>query len=128
MLSQLEQLKKQLAEKACQLDLMTSLASLANEPGSIEHVVRRSLEIISRANNCVLGQFWIVRSDDNVLTCTDWYHSTIFLPDFSLNKTHAFVLVKFKFFFKYFNVAINIFFEFFNACGNEKYFTCISED
>ncbi len=82
MLSQLEQLKKQLAEKACQLDLMTSLASLANEPGSIEHVVRRSLEIISRANNCVLGQFWIVRSDDNVVTCTDWYHSTFSLPDF----------------------------------------------
>lgn len=80
--SQLEQLDRELQKKNKHLDLMSQIAISATEPGSVGHLVRRSLELICRANGWVTGQFWIVKDNQNAIHCSDWYFATKALPQF----------------------------------------------
>lgn len=77
-----EHLKKELEQKARHLDLMTSLAYVATEPGDEGHLIMRCLELMARANDCVLGQYWIVNDQDQTLTCSEWYFSSAVLTEF----------------------------------------------
>ncbi|MDZ4832830.1 MAG: PAS domain S-box protein [Candidatus Melainabacteria bacterium] len=76
-----ERLQQELLITHRHLDMMTSIAAAATEPGSLEHLVRRSLEIIATANVWVLGQYWTVRPEGDVIVCSSWYHSSAVLND-----------------------------------------------
>lgn len=59
--------------------LMASIAVASTEPGEPAHFIRRSLEILTRANNACLAQYWQV--DGDILVCTDHYFAMAPLPD-----------------------------------------------
>ncbi|MBX9674567.1 MAG: PAS domain S-box protein [Candidatus Obscuribacterales bacterium] len=61
------------------LVLMASIAVASTEPGEPAHFIRRSLEILTRANNACLAQYWQVQGD--TLICTDHYFAMAPLPD-----------------------------------------------
>lgn len=80
--SELTRLENELSTKNTHLDLLTQIAIAATEPGTVGHLVRRALELICRANGWVIGQFWIVKENQNSVVCSDWYFATKALPQF----------------------------------------------
>lgn len=79
--AELQHVKKELERKSRQLDLITSLALLSTEPGDCGHVIRRCLEIIARANNWVLAQFWTPLEKKQALSCSEWYYASTLITD-----------------------------------------------
>jgi PAS domain S-box-containing protein len=76
------QLRIDLEQKSRHLELMTSLAYAATEPGDVGHLIRRSLELIARTNECALAQYWTVNGPDETLSCSEWYFSSAVLSEF----------------------------------------------
>jgi PAS domain-containing protein len=77
-----EQLHRDLHNSQRQTALMMQLAQSAAEPGDIGHMVRSALEVILSANGWILGQFWIVSDQENLVRCAPWYFATAQLPEF----------------------------------------------
>ncbi len=75
-------LETELQRSQLQTSLLLQLAQVAAEPGDVGRLVSRSLEIILRANDWIIGQFWTVDEDEGVLRCAPWYFSTASLPEF----------------------------------------------
>jgi PAS domain S-box-containing protein len=81
-LARIQELEDELKASSNHLQIMTSIASAAAERGAPGHIIRRSLEIIAKANGWAMGQFWIVDTAANVLCCTEHVFSTAPVVDF----------------------------------------------
>lgn len=82
--AELQHTKKELEQKSKHLELMTSLALTATEPGDLGHLVRRCLEIIARSNSWVLAQFWNVSDEQPGIRCSEWYYVSALVTDLRL--------------------------------------------
>jgi PAS domain S-box-containing protein len=85
--AELQSAKKELEQKSKQLELMTTLAIAATEPGDLGHLIRRCLEIIARSNSWSLAQFWSVTEEQQGLDCSEWYYASTLITDIRLAST-----------------------------------------
>lgn len=64
------------------INMITSIAMAATEPGDTNSFILRTLEIICRVNDWCLGQHWRVITSYEVIVCTDNYFASVSIPDF----------------------------------------------
>lgn len=81
-MSSQESLENQLQHTRRHLDLMMSLSLASTEPGDLGFFLRRSLEVIARANNWAIGQYWKTDPKEQVIVCTDYYYSSAVVSKF----------------------------------------------
>ena len=81
--ARIAQARKDAEHAQSQTALIMQLAQASfGVPGPYHHTVVRMLETIVRANNWVIGQYWTISEEEDLVHCSEWFFSLAHLPDF----------------------------------------------
>jgi len=80
--AQIESMKSSAERNSLHLKLVMGLITVATESNDLPNFVSRSLELIAKTNNWVLGQYWTINQQQKIANCSEWFHSSVILNEF----------------------------------------------
>lgn len=82
MAAELQELRQKTEQLEKQAQLLWEITKLSNESLDLDYFLTRALETICNHTGAFIGQFWMVNNEEEVMTCSSSWFSSVSVSDF----------------------------------------------